>query len=341
MEELMEIDYKKFGTGALESPRDDRDKTLNDVIKKEEKDDLLASSSMEFKISYPLQPYNQGQYGQCVAFSLAKIKEVQEFNQTGVAKRFSTSYIYMFRDFVYRGEGMYSRQALKNLKLQGVCEYEDFSQLYHYSQITEVEGKFKTLLPSAYGRKIKGYIKLEKSEDIKAFLLKYNTPLMVIITAYDSFYKTGKDGIVKPYNGNKNGGHAMVLIGWKIIDGVEHWIVSNSWDKSWGDNGNCYFNSKIYPFQEIWGIVDENLSKEASIPNEVRMTIGDKIYYTDGIKKEMDVPPMIIENRTLVPLRVIAETMGYNVEWQQDKKRIILKKGGELYESDIKSFDII
>ena len=33
------------------------------------------------------------------------------------------------------------------------------------------------------------------------------------------------------------GWHAMKLTGWGKINGVEYWVVENSWGKGWGQKG--------------------------------------------------------------------------------------------------------
>lgn len=46
--------------------------------------------------------------------------------------------------------------------------------------------------------------------------------------------------------------------------------------------------------------------------------------YINNQKITPDSPPVIIENRTLVPIRVIAEQLNYNVEWNQDIQTVTL-----------------
>ncbi len=40
----------------------------------------------------------------------------------------------------------------------------------------------------------------------------------------------------------------------------------------------------------------------------------------NGVRLQTDQPPIIINNRTLVPLRVVAEALGCNVEWDNDTR---------------------
>jgi hypothetical protein len=50
----------------------------------------------------------------------------------------------------------------------------------------------------------------------------------------------------------------------------------------------------------------------------VSLTIGETTAYVNGQAVELDVPPKIINGRTLVPLRFIAENSGFQVYWNAD-----------------------
>lgn len=50
----------------------------------------------------------------------------------------------------------------------------------------------------------------------------------------------------------------------------------------------------------------------------VKCTIGDNTMYINNIAKTIDVPPMIIDARTLVPVRFIAESFDCDVLWNSD-----------------------
>jgi hypothetical protein len=43
----------------------------------------------------------------------------------------------------------------------------------------------------------------------------------------------------------------------------------------------------------------------------------------DGIELRTDVPPLLINNRTMVPFRAIAEAMGVRVEWQGETRTVV------------------
>lgn len=55
----------------------------------------------------------------------------------------------------------------------------------------------------------------------------------------------------------------------------------------------------------------------------------------NGNKTEFDVPPKIINNRTMVPMRKIFETLGANVEWVSEAQLIIATKGIKIIAMEI------
>jgi C1A family cysteine protease len=46
-----------------------------------------------------------------------------------------------------------------------------------------------------------------------------------------------KSGIYKFTQGKFLGGHAVKIIGWGTENGINYWIVANSWGTKWGEEG--------------------------------------------------------------------------------------------------------
>ncbi|CAJ0594780.1 unnamed protein product [Cylicocyclus nassatus] len=63
-----------------------------------------------------------------------------------------------------------------------------------------------------------------------------NGPVQAGFFAYSDFHYY-KNGVYVPQWGKKEGGHAIKIIGWGVENGVKYWLVSNSWNYDWGDNG--------------------------------------------------------------------------------------------------------
>lgn len=56
----------------------------------------------------------------------------------------------------------------------------------------------------------------------------------------------------------------------------------------------------------------------------IRLYIDKKAYYVNDIEKEMDVAPIIYEERTLLPIRYVAEALGAEVSWNDSEKKVII-----------------
>jgi hypothetical protein len=56
----------------------------------------------------------------------------------------------------------------------------------------------------------------------------------------------------------------------------------------------------------------------------VEMTIGSSTATVNGKTVTMDVPPRLIDNRTMVPLRFLSEEMGFDVEWDSENNMAVI-----------------
>lgn len=70
-------------------------------------------------------------------------------------------------------------------------------------------------------------------------------------------------------------------------------------------------------------ITDRNTSIELQINNT--LAIVNKNFQPST--EVLDVPPIIHDNRTMVPVRFISEIMGYRVEWIPDPKTVVIYSG--------------
>jgi len=81
-----------------------------------------------------------------------------------------------------------------------------------------------------------------------------NGPVEVAFTVFSDFL-TYKSGVYQYTSGDELGGHAVKMLGWGVwTDGTTpYWIIANSWNADWGDNG--YF--LILRGQDECGIEDD------------------------------------------------------------------------------------
>ena len=59
---------------------------------------------------------------------------------------------------------------------------------------------------------------------------------------------------------------------------------------------------------------------------EILLTIGEREVIVNGQTKKLDVPAKLINDRTMVPVRFIGETFNYDVEWDNENRRVVIDK---------------
>jgi len=79
-------------------------------------------------------------------------------------------------------------------------------------------------------------------------LLANRTAISVGITGADadSFMHYQKGTVFQgPCSTNPNAGHAINIVGYGTSNGIDYWIVRNSWDVTWGDSGYAMFKRGV------------------------------------------------------------------------------------------------
>ena len=61
-------------------------------------------------------------------------------------------------------------------------------------------------------------------------------PVSAAFSVYADF-PTYKSGVYQHKTGQMLGGHAVEIIGYGTESGTDYWLVKNSWNEEWGDNG--------------------------------------------------------------------------------------------------------
>jgi len=75
----------------------------------------------------------------------------------------------------------------------------------------------------------------KRPQDIQLELMK-NGPVEAALTVYEDFLLY-KSGVYQHVHGKALGGHAIRMLGWGVEDGTPYWLIANSWNTDWGDNG--------------------------------------------------------------------------------------------------------
>ncbi|KAK8801134.1 hypothetical protein WA158_001904 [Blastocystis sp. Blastoise] len=96
-------------------------------------------------------------------------------------------------------------------------------------------------------------------EDIQIDLMT-NGPQEVAFTVYEDFM-TYKTGVYQHLTGSRLGGHAVKLLGWGVENDTPYWLIANSWNEDWGNEG--YF--KILRGSNECGIEGQNIAALPSL----------------------------------------------------------------------------
>lgn len=70
--------------------------------------------------------------------------------------------------------------------------------------------------------------------------------------------------------------------------------------------------------------------------DEIRLVIGSKTAYLNGEPKNLDSAPVIVNDRTMLPIRFIAENFGFDVDWNGQNKTVTISRDGEPVKSPAK-----
>ncbi|EYC33874.1 hypothetical protein Y032_0001g137 [Ancylostoma ceylanicum] len=80
------------------------------------------------------------------------------------------------------------------------------------------------------------WYRLPKDEKKIRTEIMTNGPVVAEFSLYsDLFYYKG--GIYKHVNGEHKGDHQVRIIGWGNENGTDYWLMANSWNVDWGENG--------------------------------------------------------------------------------------------------------
>lgn len=213
----------------------------------------------------------RGETGCCVPSTLVAVREKIEHDiRPNSTRKYSSSWIYgAVSTSATEWGGMYTGDALdfltsvgvptyKKIKVYGVKNYPDVYAKQSFS--TSYNGVSETALGAVqrynkitgskyaqYGR-IASWNKTSITNVVE--IMNYVSGNMtsacldiVITEEFDSACKntSGQKGVVPRLNqySTERGGHCMIILGWKKINGEYHWICQNSWGRK-------------YPFNTTW-----------------------------------------------------------------------------------------
>jgi C1A family cysteine protease len=206
---------------------------------------------------------DQGSLGSCGANAVVGM---MEFNQcksgNGGSKLVQLSRLFNYYnsrvlgDNVNEDSGVYLRDAIKTLKLNGVAPANDWPHRERYWATQPPLNAYVNALQFRITR----YYRLNTIDEMKSTLASGKV-FIFGMAVYDSFlsWKVASDGIVPMPTSKERlwGGHAMVGIGYD--DSTQRFLIRNSWGKEWGiKDGNLQgYCTMPYAYLESRNLSDD------------------------------------------------------------------------------------
>lgn len=245
----------QFKAGLLKSPYDKRDYKLKQYLPLGaiEIPDHYESPEVSFV-------YNQGTSSECCACAFSSLRYLQESEQSGLSEAFSPTYTYGSREPLEVYEGMYIRNCLKKARSVGSILYRELPDFYPVSQaMSLVNAKKAEYLEKGNPFRISSFYVCRSRVEMQTAIMTCKG-IMTGIPVFDRMYNIGSDGLV-PYDPNidtqSNGGHCILITGWKTENDKLYWRCLNSWGQEYGDHG-YFWIAEEYPFiEDAYTITDD------------------------------------------------------------------------------------
>ena len=274
---------EEFIGGCDKEPVDHRDRAY-----------MPTSSSVESIKEIDLRPLcypirDQGWLSSCTAFATTSL--VRHVRKKLGLKDWEPSPLFTYyasrkiQGNTDKNEGVYNRFALKSTIDYGVS----MEFMWPYKNAA---GQYWIEPPQNVWKSAERHQTLEyqriNDANRNEFLTCLNEgyPFIFGLRIYSSFFETPETGIVPiPDKDTEKsvGGHAMLAVGYKIIDDKEYIIIQNSWGTIWGEEGYGYIPMEYFDSNasyDFWTIrnmekSEEEDAKEISEEEEKQKDIED------------------------------------------------------------------
>lgn len=180
---------------------------------------------------------DQKECGSCWTFSTTGAIESHYMIATGEQESFSEQQLIDCPDAtkydVHGCNGGLPSLAFNFIKDFGLETENDYSYQARDASCKYDQSKFRVVIDGAYEI-------TEGDEDQLAHELLKNGPVSVAFEVVDDFmsYSSGVYSSKDCKNGRMNINHAVLAVGFGTTEqGVDYWIVKNSWSTKWGDEG--------------------------------------------------------------------------------------------------------
>jgi C1A family cysteine protease len=200
-------------------------------------------ASVDWRTKNAVTPVkNQGQCGSCWSFSTTGALEGIYSIKNGNLVSFSEQQL-VDCDYIRAGgtslgcNGGDMKSAMEWIgKNNGLCT----EQAYPYvSGTTKTNGPCQKSCSIVSGSDISTTISVSANSDNAMMTALAQQPVSIAIEADQASFQLYKSGVFTGSCGT-NLDHGVLLVGYGTMNGLDYYILKNSWDSSWGDAGYMY-----------------------------------------------------------------------------------------------------
>lgn len=100
----------------------------------------------------------------------------------------------------------------------------------------------------------------------------------------------------------------------------------------------------LVPFRKIFEAMGAAVTWQEPVAtaefngNQIQVTLDRYVMQKNGVYIFLDVPPRLYADRTLVPVRAVAEGLGAVVEWQEDTQTVTISMPSDGIENDFSAY---
>lgn len=158
------------------------------------------------------------------------------------------------------------------------------------------------------------------------FFLQTNLPIVKAQNSYEDFYKEISNLVENNWNDSYTG-TLQFTIGEKtmLVNGNEKPIDTQRDTVPIIIDGRTFLPIRVI-VEEGGGTIQysQNTAAIFDSGNKITLTIGSKTMYVNGNAVALDAAPVLLNDRILVPLRAVTESLGYQVTWSDENKQTII-----------------
>lgn len=328
---------------CLPSPPDERDWPLSRITLP-----IRLPPAVRLDYLVPRVP-DQGGCGTCVGKATMNILNAY-YNHTQQLPDEGLSSLFIYarckqEDGVPDTEGTYPRVALKIAQKEGACPKQDlpYSSWIKQGNCLDMPQITDDMKKAAKMHRIKAYARLQDPDgytslaQIKEALAAGKLVLAGILVtgSFMDITKWSNKKVIGPPGGGIYGLHAVCLCGYdnnmQAVRGV------NSWGSSWGDKGYFWLSYDFFNWRddigmpaawEAWAVEFEQVLEP---PEKIELWINQPKARVNGEEVLIDpanpsVVPKILEGRTMLPARFVAEALGRKVDWDAKERKVTIEK---------------